>query len=138
MEPHKKQVLSIQNAEKYRLTEPDKKHKLFLQNAEKYRRMDSGERKDLLNQIVTRRKELKETKCCSTHSLDYYIQQFNRGIREGPYYICVVCNRLLYRQTILEFKKEKHKSTSCLFTSVASFNGNKYICKTCHVTRRKI
>lgn len=121
MEPNKKQELSAQNAEKYRLMEPYKKQKLFLQNAEKYRRMDSG-KKELMKQIVTRRKELKEEKCCSTHSLDYYIQQFNRDIREGPYYICVVCNRLLYRKTVLESKKDKYNSSSCLFTSVTSFN----------------
>ena len=98
MEPIKKQQLSIQNAEKYRLMEPNKKQQLNIQSAEKYRRMDCGEKKDLIKQIVNRRKELKEENCFSTQSLDYYIQQFNRGIREGPYYICIVCNRLLYRK----------------------------------------
>ena len=117
--------------------EPNKKQNLFLQSAEKYRRMDSGEKKDLIKQIVTRQKELKEEKCSSAHSLDYYIQQFNQDKREGPYYICVVCNRLLYRKTVLEFKKDKYNSTSCLFTSVTSFNGNMYICNTCHVTIKK-
>ena len=137
MEPNKKQELSVQNAEKYRLMEPNKKQKLFLQNAEKYRKMDSGIKRDLIKQIVTRQKEIKEENCSSTYSLDYYIQQFNRGIREGPYYICVVCNRLLYRKTVLEFKKDKYNSSSCLFTSVTSFNGNMYICNTCHITIKK-
>ena len=137
MEPNKKQELSIQNAEKYRLMEPNKKQELSIQNAEKYRRMDCGEKKDVIKQIVTRRKELKEEKCSSTHSLDYYIQQFDRDIREGPYYICVVCNRLLYRKTVVEFKKDKYNCSSCLFTSVTSFNGNMYICNTCHVTIKK-
>jgi len=137
MEPNKKQKLSTQNAEKYRLMGPNKKHKMFLQNAGKYRRIDCTEKKDLIKQIVNRRKELKEENCISKHSLDYYIQQFNRGIREGPYYICVVCNRLLYRKTVLEFKKDKYNSSSYLFTSVTSFNGNMYICNTCHVTIKK-
>ena len=75
--------------------EPNKKQELFLQNAERYRGMDCVENKDLIKQIVTERKELKEKKCSSTYSLNYYIPQFNRDIREGPYYICVVCNRLL-------------------------------------------
>jgi len=99
--------------------------------------MDSSEKKDVIKQIVTRRKELKEEKCSSAHSLDYYIQQFNLNIREGPYYICVVCNRLLYRKTVFEFKKAKYNSSLCLFTSVASFNGNMYICNTCHLTVKK-
>ena len=137
MEANKKQQLSVHNANKYRVMEVNKREKLFLQNAEKYREMDSVEKKDLIKQIVTRRKELKEKKCSSIHSLDYYIQQFNRAIREGPYYICVVCNRLLYRKTVLEFKKEKYKSSCCLFTSVTSFNGNMYICKTCDITIKK-
>ena len=133
MDPNKKQELSVENAEKYRVMEPNKKQKFFLQNAEKYRIMDSSEKKDLLKQIVTRRKE----KCSTTHSLDYYIQQFNRDIREGPYYICVVCNRLLYRKTVLEFKRDNYNSSSCLFTSVTSFNGKMYICNTCHITIKK-
>ena len=137
IEANKKQELSIQNGEKYRLMDPNKKQELFLQNAEKYRGMDCAEKKDLVKQIVTKRKELKEKKCSSSYSLEYYIQQFNRAIREGPYYICVVCNRLLYRKTVVEFKKDKYKSSSCLFTSVTSFNGNMYICKTCDVTIKK-
>ena len=137
MEPNKKQELSIQNAEKYRLMEPNKKQKLILQNAENYRIMDASEKKDLIKQTVTRRKDLKEEKRSCVHSLDYYIQQFNQAIREGPYYICVVCNRLLYKKTVLEFKKNNYNSSSCLFTSVTSFNGNMYICNTCHATIKK-
>ena len=133
MDPNKKQELSVRNAENYRLMDANKKQKLFLQNAEKYRGMNSVAKKDLIKQIVTRRKELKEKKCSSAHSLDYYIQQFNRAIKEGPYYICVVCNRLLYRKTVLD----KYKCSSSLFTSVTSFNGNMYICKTCDKTIKK-
>ena len=137
IEVNKKQQLRVQNAEKYKVMEPNKKQELFLQNAERYRGMDFVEKKNLIKQIATRRKELKEKKCSSTFSLNYYIQQFNRAIREGPCYICVVCNRLLYRKTVLEFKKDKYKTNSCLFTSVTSFNGNVYICKTCDVTIKK-
>ena len=137
IEPNKKQQLRDQNAEKYKLMELNKKQELSVQNAEKYRGMDCVAKKDLIKQIVTRRKELKEKKCSSIHSLDYYIQQFNRAIREGPYYICVVRNRLLYRKTVLEFKKDKYKCSSSLFTSVTSFNRNLYICKTCDKTIKK-
>ena len=87
--------------------------------------------------VVTRQKEIMKEQCSSMYSLDYYIQQFNGDIREGPYYICVVCNRLLYTKTVLEFKKDKYNSSSCLFTSVTSLNGNMYICNTCHITIKK-
>ena len=137
MEQNKTQELSIQNAKKYRLVEPNKKQKLILQNAENYRIMDASEKKDLIKQIVTRRKNLKEKKRSSGYSLDYYIQQFNQAIREGPYYICVVCNRLLYRKTVLQFKKNNYNSSSSLFTSVTSFNGNMYICNTCQANNQE-
>ena len=137
MNSNKKQEMIVDNANKYRFMDSNKRQKLVLQNAEKYRGMNSIEKKDLIKQILTRRKELKEKKYFSTYSLDYYIQKFNLAIREGPYYICVVCNRLLYRKTVLEFKKDKYKSSFCLFTSVTSFNGNMYICKTCDVTIKK-
>ena len=48
-----------------------------------------------------------------------------------------MCNRLLYRKAVEGFKKDKYNSSSCLFTSVTSFNGNMYICNTCHVTIKK-
>ena len=48
-----------------------------------------------------------------------------------------MCNRLLYRKSVLGFKKDSYNSSSCLFTSVTSFNGNMYICNTCHVTIKK-
>ena len=137
IEPNKKQQLRVQSAEKYKLMEPNKKQELSVQNAEKYRGMDTVAKKDLIKQIVTRRKELKEKKCSFIHSLDYYIQPFNGAIREGPYYIWVVCNRLLYRKTVLEFKKDNFKCSSSLFTSVTSFNGHMYICKTCDLTIKK-
>jgi len=59
---------------KYRLMETKKKQNLFVQNAEKYRRMDSGEKKELIKQIVTRQKERKEEKYFSTQSLDFLVR----------------------------------------------------------------
>ena len=44
---------------------------------------------------------------CTGNLLVECIEKFNRDIMEGPYYICVVCNRLLYRKTVIEFKNEK-------------------------------
>ena len=71
--------------------ERSRNNKLFLQNAEKYRIMDSSEKKDLIIQIVTKNKELKGKKHSSTHSLDYYIEQFNPAIKECPLlYLCSV------------------------------------------------
>ena len=34
------------------------------------------------------------------HDLDYYISKFHSRIKEGPYYVCSVCNHLLYRKSV--------------------------------------
>ena len=65
------------------------------------------------------------------HSLDYYISIFNNKVREGPYYICSVCNRILYRKTVIELKEKKY-TIQHVFTGKQSFDNKKYICKTCH------
>ena len=42
-----------------------------------------------------------------------------------------VCNRILYRKSVLMLVKSKYK-TQHLFTDTNSFDGKEYICKTCH------
>ena len=49
---------------------------------------------------------------------------------EGPYYTCSVCNRLLYRKSVIQLKEAKY-NTRFLFTNKKSFDNNEYICKTC-------
>ena len=63
--------------------------------------------------------------------LDHYITIFKHKIREGPYYICSVCNRILYRKSVLILLKSKYNSQH-FFTNTKSFDGKEYICKTCH------
>ena len=88
---------------------------------------------DTKEKYVSKQRRLYKERSSTSHSLDYYIEQFNLSIRDGPYYICVVCNRLLYRKSVIELKTEKYSSNLlCLLTSVGSFNGNVYICYTCH------
>ena len=62
---------------------------------------------------------------------------FNVAVRDGPYYICNVCNTLLYRKGVIELKTEKYSSKLRLFTNVLSFDGNMYICHTCHRSIKK-
>ena len=65
------------------------------------------------------------------HELDYFIAIFHRKIREGPYYICTICNRLLYRKTVILSVESKY-SMHHLFTRKKSFDSKHYVCKTCH------
>ena len=57
---------------------------------------------------------------------------------EGPYYICIVCNRCLYKRSFVSFKSDTYESLSSgfYFSHVQRFNGNEYICSTCHKKRK--
>ena len=46
------------------------------------------------------------------------------------YYICCVCNRLLYKKSVLFFCRSKYPCEN-YFTVHASFDGKQYICKSC-------
>ena len=55
----------------------------------------------------------------------YYIIRFSPNgtafqskIREGPYYICSVCNRILYRKTVIQLKKQMFNTQQELFTEL--------------------
>ena len=64
--------------------------------------------------------------------LDCCISKFHGRIKEGPYYICSVCNRLLYRKSVKLLEKKKYSLVpKTLFTNIASFDNKQYICTTC-------
>ena len=46
------------------------------------------------------------------HNLDHYLNlaAFQNKIKEGPYFICSVCNRILYRKSVVEMKRIKYTS----------------------------
>ena len=71
------------------------------------------------------------------NSLDCCIQKFNAAVKEGPYYICVVCNRLLYYKSVHCFNADRYSFNSKVFTDVKSYDGKAYICKTCHLKIKK-
>ena len=63
--------------------------------------------------------------------LDYCMKVFQSKIREGPYFTCSVCNRLLYRKTVILLQESKY-NIQHLFTGKKSFDEKEYICRTCH------
>ena len=111
MDPMKKKYLVETNAKKYKSIEPKQKEALLKKNREsmkyKYQTMDP----------------LKEAKFNPLlHDLDNYISRFHNKIKEGPYYVCSVCNRLLYRESVILLQKNKYINTNeTLFTDVKSF-----------------
>ena len=61
------------------------------------------------------------------------MKRFCQQIRQGPYFICTVCHRCLYKRSIRFFENEKYRIlTAELYCPVRSFNEKTYTCDTCH------
>ena len=115
MEPAKRKIRLEKAASKYKSMDVVKKTDILPKNAEKYKSMDPI------------KKDISTSKNPLIHDIDYYISRFHNKINEG-HYICSVCNRLLYRKSVL-LQKHVHET---LFTDIKSFDDKEYICKTCH------
>jgi hypothetical protein len=94
---------------------PSEKEALLEKQAMSYKEMGTSEKEACLERnksnmkrkyhaINSPQKEKKQEaykKSKSTkHTLDYFICNFHNKIREGPCYLCSVCNRLLYKKTV--------------------------------------
>ena len=63
--------------------------------------------------------------------IDTYIEEFKKQVKAGPFYICCVCNRTLYKKSVIILQANKYSSKD-YFMIQNSFDGKEYICKTCH------
>ena len=79
---------------------------------------------------ISKKKELKE-KRMEKKSQIHDIEKFKKQIKSGPFYICCVCNRTLYKKSVVILQKNKYPRQDC-FMLQCSFDGKNYICKTCH------
>ena len=161
MDPQEKEQLLSKRAEVYRSMDSQNKEQLLCKLKQNYKSMDHREKAELLNQmrqkyhdmepeakirkidsaknkyhdmdanLKEKQKEERKVKANQTHSLAHYITIFKQKIMEGPYYICSVCNRVLYRKSVLMLVKSKYKIQH-VFADTKSFDGKEYICKTCH------
>ena len=60
------------------------------------------------------------------------VKTFKDQIKEGPFYICVVCNRSLYRRSGILFKENSYSiDIPKKKIEIKSYNGFFYICLTC-------
>ena len=102
MDPVKKKELIETNAKKYKSMEPKQKEAHLQKNREntkhKYQTMDPLKK---AKQLEKCKKAKYLTIDPLLHDLDEYISRFHNKIKEGPYYICSVCNRLLYRKSVI-------------------------------------
>ena len=65
-----------------------------------------------------------------TKTLKHRVDLFKSLAGEGPYLICVICNRCMYKKSVIQFKPLKYIAARAVFTSILSFDGLQYIFKT--------
>ena len=61
--------------------------------------------------MLERRKKLlsqPNEKLVKARSVELCINQFKRKIRQGPYFICIVHNRILYKKSVITCINEKY------------------------------
>ena len=85
--------------------------------------MDAIKKKELLSQP--------NEELVKARSVELCINQFKMKIREGLYFICTVCNRILYEKLVITCINKKYPCQT-YFNIQHSFDGKQYICNTCH------
>ena len=91
---------------KYKSMEPSKKEKILTKNV-KYKKAVPEEQKQKL--LENKRAKYHATNIsCITHDINTYIEEFKKQIKAGPFYICCVCNRTLYRKSVITLQKNKY------------------------------
>ena len=66
----------------------------------------------------------KNQKNSSRISFDQKLIIFKKLINEGPFYICVVCQRCFYKKSVFCYDEDRFKSQISNFNLLTSFNSN--------------
>ena len=109
-------------------------NKKAVKSRKSYDSMDCEKKEKYLNAIRNQSAIPRQNRKISKLHVDVCPSQFCQKIKEGPYYVCTVCNRMLYRKSVLIFNKQKYVNCNIqnIFTEKLSFDNKEYICKTCH------
>ena len=109
-------------------------NKIAEHSRKRYHSMDCKKKEKHLNTKRNQSTIARQNRKISKLNVDVCISQFRQKIKQGPYYVCTVCHRMLYRKSVLIFNKQKHVNCNIqnIFTDKFSFDNKKYICKTCH------
>ena len=145
-----KQELLTKNMNYYKTMEKEQKQRMLESKKEKYQAMDQPSKNELVlarsNEIMKKHMSLDENqrplllnkekekwleKTSQPQDLETCITVFKKKIKAGPFHICCVCNRTLYKKSVMILQKEKYPRQDC-FVVQPSFDCKDYICKTCH------
>lgn len=86
----------------------NQKSKLLDERKQKYNDMEPEAKRQKIDNLEEQQKEARKSEANQTYSLNHYIAILKQKIREGPYYICSVCNRILHRKSVLILVKSKY------------------------------
>ena len=73
-----------------------------------YDSTDCEKKEKYLNAIRNQSAIAQQNRKISKLHVDVCISQFCQKIKEGPYYVCTVCNRMLYRKYVFIFNEQKY------------------------------
>ena len=108
---------------------------------EKNKRIDREAKKNKLESIrgTELHEKIKEKQRNAKNVADR-IKAFKTLIQDGPRYICVCCNRCLYKRSIILFSEDKYMNLDHVLQNeiAQSFDGRIYICSTCHKKMLKV
>ena len=62
---------------------------------------------NLLPKKVSRKQQQKNS-TIEARSVELCINQFKRKIRGGPYFICTVCNQILFKKSVITYINKKY------------------------------
>ena len=79
---------------------------------------------------INKRKDVKRRRLYES-SFDRKVSNFKLLIKNGPFFICVICNRCLYRTSVICFNIEKYSVDENIVFMVKPYDDKYYICTTC-------
>ena len=79
-----------------------------------------------MEKINLAKEDIKENLPAADATVSSKITKFKKLIKDGPFYICVVCNRCLYKRFVIQFHKDQFEHLiSDMYTGVVSFDEEK-------------
>lgn len=109
----KRKLIADVKKEKYAEMEPSQKKRCLSRKVQWFHSLDDTEK----HKRNMRKKLNYGTSKQMTKDLDYYISSFQNKIKDGPFFICSVCNRLLYRKTVIQLKQSQYILQNLLLMS---------------------
>ena len=85
---------------------------------------------------INKRKDIK-IRGLYESSFDRKVSNFKLQVKNGPFLICVTCNRFLYKTSVICFNIEKYSVGQNIIFMVKPYDDNYYICTTCDEALRR-